>query len=66
MIVVDSASTDMQRDAAATMVIHGAEPDGFCRGCLDAAARIVWSPCSQARWAQKVLVRQRHLLSSSW
>lgn len=58
MIVVEKPVAGMEGEATATLVIHGAEPNGFCRGCLDAAARIVWFPCPQANWAAQVLAAQ--------
>lgn len=58
-------SADMQPDdllGAARLIIDAAhiaqlhiERDGWCHGCRTAWARLAPHPCTQARWAQRVL-----------
>lgn len=56
IVVAEKYDVDVMAEARATAAIHCAEPDGLCRGCLEFAARLAWSPCPQAAWAHTVLV----------
>jgi hypothetical protein len=52
-------------DAAHITQLH-VEHNGWCHGCLTAWARLAPHPCTQARWAQRVLDQSTVQASINW
>jgi len=55
MIDTDKPGVDAGADARRVLLVHRAAPDGLCAGCLEFTCTFARFPCTQARWAQKVI-----------
>jgi len=54
-IETDKPDVDEIADARRVLLVHRPARDGLCAGSLEFACTFARFPCTQARWAQKVV-----------
>jgi hypothetical protein len=55
-VAVDKPNSGLAQEAQAILTAHVPNAGGLCVGCYEFACAISIFPCSQARWALKVVV----------